>query len=51
MRTRNFRARSEIVERDTVSKSHKRKKANAGRRVGECYQWKAIGQCSKGDFV
>ena len=31
MRTRNFRARNEIVERGTVTKSHKGKKANAER--------------------
>ena len=37
MRTRTFRARNEIVERGTVTKSHKGKKANADRRVGECY--------------
>ena len=46
IRTRNFRARTEIVERGTVTTSHKGKKANAERRVGECHQWKAIGQCS-----
>ena len=49
MRTRNFRAQNETVERGTVTKSHKGKKANAERRVGESYQWKANGQCSKGD--
>ena len=49
MRTRNFRARNEIVERGTVTKSHKGKKVNAERRVGECDQWKANGQYSKGD--
>ena len=27
----------------------KRKKAHVERKVGECYKWKAIGQCSKGD--
>ena len=47
--TRNFRARNEILEGGTVTKSHKGKKANAERRVGDCYQWKANGQCSKGD--
>ena len=36
------------MERGTVTKSHKGKKANAESRVGECYQWKAIGHCSKG---
>ena len=49
MRTRNFRARNEIVKRGAVPKSHKGKKASAERKVGECYHWKANGQCSKGD--
>ena len=39
MRTRNFR----------VTKSHKGKKAYIERKVGECFQWNAHGQCSKGD--
>ena len=47
----NFRARNEIVERGTVTKSHKGKKANAERRVGKCYQWKVIGKCSTGVSV
>ena len=46
--TRNFRARSEIVERGAVTKSQKGRKATV-RKVWEGYQWKAIGQCSKGD--
>ena len=49
MRTRNFRAQNEIVERGPVTKSQKERKASVDRKVGECYQWKAIGQCSKGD--
>ena len=49
MRTRNFRARSEIVERGAVTKSQKGRKASAERKMRECYQWKANGQCSKGD--
>ena len=44
MMTRNFRARNDIVERGAVTKSQ-----NAERKVGECYQWKATGQGSKGD--
>ena len=47
MRTRNFRVRNEVVER-AVTKSQKGKKANVERNVGECSQWKAKGQCSKG---
>ena len=49
MRTRSFRARNEIVERGAVTKSQEGRKASVERKVGECYQWKAIGQCSKGD--
>ena len=46
MRTRNFRAWKETVERGAVTKSQKGKKASAERKVRECYQWTAIGQCS-----
>ena len=49
MRTRNFRVWNEVVERGAVTKSQKGKKAYVGRKVGECFQWKAHGQCSKGD--
>ena len=35
MRTRNFRVRNEIVERGTVTKGQKGKKASAERKVGE----------------
>ena len=51
MRTRNFSARNERVESGAVTKSQKGRKASAERQVGECYQWKAIGQCSKGQFL
>ena len=49
MRTRNFRAQNEIVERGAVAKSQKGKKASAERKVGESYKWEVSGQCSKGD--
>ena len=49
MRTRNFRVRNEVVERGAVTKSQKGKKAYVERKVEECFQWKAHGQCSKGD--
>ena len=49
MRTQNFRVRNEVVERGSVTKSQKGKKAYVERKVGECFQWKAHGQCSKGD--
>ena len=48
MRTRNFRVRSELVERGAVTKSQKGKKACV-EKVGECFLWKAHGKCSKGD--
>ena len=38
IRTRNFRAWNEIVERGAVTKSQKGRKASAERKVGECYQ-------------
>ena len=48
-RTQNFRVRSEVVERGAVTKGQKGKKAYVERKVGECFQWKAHGQFSKGD--
>ena len=41
MRTRNFRARNETVERGAITKSRKGKTRHVGRKVGECYQWRA----------
>ena len=49
VRTRNFTVRKDVVERGSVTKSQKGKKACVERKVGECFQWKAHGQCSKGD--
>ena len=49
LRTRNFRVRNEVVERRSESKSQNGRKASVERTVGECCQWKANGQCSKGD--
>ena len=49
MRTRNFRVRNEVVERGSVTRIQKGKKAYVERKVGECFQWKACGQHSKGD--
>ena len=37
MRTRNFRVRNEVVERGSVARSQKGKKACVGRRVRECF--------------
>ena len=49
MGTRNFRVWNEVVERGSATKSHKGKKACVERKVGDCFQWKARGQSSKGD--
>ena len=49
MRTRNFRVRNDVVERGAVTKSSKGENAYVERKVRVCFQWKAHGQCSKGD--
>ena len=49
MRTRKFRVRKDVVEKGSVTKSEKGKKAYVERKVGECFQWKGHGQCSKRD--
>ena len=46
MRTRNFRVRSETVERGATSKSRKGEDAYVDRKVGECFQWKQNRQCA-----
>ena len=48
-RTCNFRARNERIETGVIVKSHKVKNVSVERQVGECYQWKATGQCSRAD--
>ena len=50
MRTRNFRARNDTVERGAITKGRKGKKAYVVTKVGECFQSKAHGQRSKGDL-
>ena len=48
LRNRNFRARSGNCERNTVVKNQGTKQR--GQRIlGDCWQWEANGQCSKGD--
>ena len=42
IKTRNFRARNERIEGVLV-------KCHVERKVGDCYQWKANAQCSRGD--
>ena len=50
MRTRNFRARNDVVEGGSVAKGQRGNKTYVERKVGDCFQWKAHGQCSKGDY-
>ena len=49
MRNRNFKARNDVVERMSVTKSQKENTANVEGKVGECFQWKSQRQSSKGD--
>ena len=49
MRFRNFRVRSDVVERGSVTKCQNGNKAYVERKVGECFQWKAHGEYSQGD--
>ena len=49
IRTRNFRVGNEVIDRGAVIWSRKSNKANVERKVGNCWQWKATGQGSKGD--
>ena len=49
MWTRNFRVRNDVVEKGTVTKSQTGKEAYVEMKVGECFQWNAHGQCSRGD--
>ena len=48
-RNRNFRVHNDVVERGSVTKSHKGNKAYVERKVGECFHWKTHGPSSKGD--
>ena len=50
LRSRNFDARNERIEKGAVVAS-RRGFGGLGRGEGECYQWKAKGQCSRGDQV
>ena len=49
VRTRNYKARNERIETGVLVKSHKGRKVSVESKVGECFQWKATGQCSRGD--
>ena len=48
MRSRNLKARNDMIH-GVVTRSRKENKANVERKVGDCWQWQATGQCSKGD--
>ena len=48
LKSRNFEARNERIEKETVVK-HRRDQRFVERGPGECWQRKAQGQCSKGD--
>ena len=48
LRIENFEARNGNYERNAVVKNQGRKQREQ-RSLGDCWQWKAYGQCSKGD--
>ena len=48
IRARNFEARNQRIETGAVVKDRRHKRGVA-RGLGECDQWKAKGDCSKGD--
>ena len=48
LRLRNFDARNERIETGAVV-TNRRRRRGVERGQGECYQWKAKGQCSRGD--
>ena len=48
LRMKKFEARNGNFETNAVVKNHREKQAEQ-RSLGDCWQWKAIGQCSKGD--
>ena len=49
MRSRNLKARNDMIHGGVVTRSRKDNKANVERKVGDCWQWQATGQCSEGD--
>ena len=48
LRNRNFEARNGNYERNAVVKNQGTKQRGQ-RTIGDCWQWEADGQCSKGD--
>ena len=49
MRSRNLKARNDMIHGGVMTRSRKDNKANVERKVGDCWQWQATGQCSEGD--
>ena len=49
MRSRNLKARNDMIHGGVVTRSRKDNKANVERKVRDCWQWQATGQRSKGD--
>ena len=47
---RKFKAQKDVVEKGSATKSQTLKKAYIQWRVGQCFQWKAPGQCSIKDW-
>ena len=47
--TIRFKAQNERIEIGVLVKSQKGRNVSADRKVGECFQWKANGQCSRGE--
>ena len=48
-RTRKFQARNERIKRGVLVKTRKGKNVSVEKEQGDCYQWKAKGQCTKGN--
>ena len=49
IRSQNLKARTEVIDRGVVTRCRKGNKANVERKVGDCWQWQATGQSSKGN--
>ena len=49
LRIKNFEARNGYYETSAVVKNQRVKKREQRTSLGDCWQWKANGQCSKGD--
>ena len=49
MRSRNLKAPKKKIHGGEVTRSREDNKANVERKVGDCWQWQATGQCCKGE--